>query len=228
MKKKSAFTLIELLVVVSIIAILMALLFPVISSYMERGRSMTCLNNLRSLGTGIIQYMSDSKGSFFPRQAPTEDMWANALRSNYVKDWRSFRSPFDKVSLARPNADSVPVPGAGLAVVPISYGLNDNLFDTFEGKWKAPTSTLILGAAAVDTSVQSKLPVFRPDAISSANVSIKPTGLAGSYTKYGTHQLRTKLIVLYADNHVSDTEWDKFCEADSNKGKRQWDPFYEE
>lgn len=228
MKKKSAFTLIELLVVVSIIAILMALLFPVLANYMQRGRSMTCLNNLRSLGTGIIQYMSDTKGSFFPRQAATEDMWANALRTTYVKDWRTFRCPFDKPSQARPNADSIPVPGAGLAVVPISYGLNDNLFDTFEGKWKAPTSTLIMGAAAVDTSIQSKEAVFRADAVSSANVAIKPTGLAGSYTKYGTHQLRTKINVLYADNHVSDTEWEKYCEGESNKGKRQWDPMFEE
>ena len=63
MKKKSAFTLIELLVVITIISILMAMLFPVLSGYMERARAMTCLNNLKRLGQGITQYLSDSKGS---------------------------------------------------------------------------------------------------------------------------------------------------------------------
>ena len=222
MKKKSAFTLIELLVVITIIAILMALLFPALSGYMERARSMTCLNNLKSIGTGITQYLSDSKGSFFSKSATAEEVWPKALKNAYLKDWRAFRSPFDKVSATRPSADKDPAPDP----VPISYGLNDALFDTFNGKWNAPTSTLILGSVAVDTTTVSKDVLFRADANASQSLSIQPT--AASSESFGTHRLRTGINVLFADSHVSDMEWSKFSENTSTKGKRQWDPTYED
>ena len=224
MKKKSAFTLIELLVVVSIIAILMALLFPVLSGYMERARATGCLNNLKSLGQGITQYLSDSKGSFFRKDAAGDEIWPVALHSNYVKDWRSFRSPFDKFTALRPSADKDPAPDP----VPISYGLNDNLMNTFDGKWTAPTSTLIMAAPAVDTTILSKLPTFKADANSKTIVTVKPVGNPNDYSKYGTHRLRTALNVLFADGHVSDMEWSKYVDNASAKGKRQWDPAYED
>ncbi len=223
MKKKSAFTLIELLVVVSIIAILMALLFPVLSSYMERARATNCLNNLKSLGVGITQYLSDSKGSFFAKDAAVDEKWANALYKNYVKDWKSFRSPFDKITAARPAADSP----AALGKEPISYGLNQNLFDTFDGKWKASTSTLIMASAAVDTVKVSKIPIFRDDALAISSVTIGPVSVNAAQS-YGTHRLRTGINVLFADSHVSDMEWNKFTENYTTKGKKQWDPFFEE
>ncbi len=222
MKKKSAFTLIELLVVVTIISILMALLFPVLAGYMEKARSMDCLNNLKTLGQGITQYMSDSKGSFFAKNAPVDEIWPNALKNVYVKDWRSFRSPFDKITKDRPSADKNPPPDP----IPISYGMNDNLFDTFEGKWKAPTSTLIMLAPAVDTTTSSKIVLFRADAVANTSVSIKPLGTTGSQN-YGTHRLRTAINVLFADNHVSDMDWAKFTDNTTTKGKYQWDPFYD-
>ncbi len=223
MKKKSAFTLIELLVVITIIAILVALLSPALSSYMERARAMTCLNNLKSIGQGITQYMSDSKGSFFRNDATGDEIWPKALNITYVKDWRSFRSPFDKITATRPSADKNPPPDP----VPISYGLNDKLFNTFDGKWTAPTSTLIMGSPAMDTTTVSSSPLFKTDALSSNSVSISAAG-ASSSNNYGTHRLRSALNVLFADGHVSDMEWVKFADNSSTKGQRQWDPLYVE
>ncbi len=56
------FTLIELLVVISVIAVLMAILFPVFNSVRELGRRAVCLNNMRQLTTAWLLYADDHDG----------------------------------------------------------------------------------------------------------------------------------------------------------------------
>lgn len=57
--KGPGFTLIELLVVIAIISILAAILFPVFARARENARRTSCLNNLRQIGLGMMQYMQD-------------------------------------------------------------------------------------------------------------------------------------------------------------------------
>ena len=58
-RKLSGFTLIELLVVIAIIAILAAILFPVFAQAREKARAITCVSNMREIGTAMLMYRQD-------------------------------------------------------------------------------------------------------------------------------------------------------------------------
>jgi prepilin-type N-terminal cleavage/methylation domain-containing protein/prepilin-type processing-associated H-X9-DG protein len=60
-RKRAAFTLVELLVVIGIIAILVAILFPLVNKARASARGVQCASNLRQVGSGLIRYFNDYK-----------------------------------------------------------------------------------------------------------------------------------------------------------------------
>ena len=68
---RRGFTLIELLVVIAIIAILAAILFPVLARAREKAKQASCLSNLKQLGLGLVMYVSDHDDTFPGRAATT-------------------------------------------------------------------------------------------------------------------------------------------------------------
>jgi prepilin-type N-terminal cleavage/methylation domain-containing protein len=71
---KKAFTLIELLVVIAIIAILAAILLPVLSKATERGNRVSCVNNLHEQGIAFSIYGGENNNKYpdlrYPPFAP--------------------------------------------------------------------------------------------------------------------------------------------------------------
>lgn len=53
------FTLVELLITIAIIAILAAMLLPVLNKAREKAKAITCVNNLKQLGTAHSMYQND-------------------------------------------------------------------------------------------------------------------------------------------------------------------------
>ncbi len=61
-RSSRGFTLIELLVVIAIIAILAAILYPVLAAAKEKGRQTRCVANLKQLHIALICYVDDNNG----------------------------------------------------------------------------------------------------------------------------------------------------------------------
>ena len=131
---RRAFTLIELLVVIAIIAILAAILFPVLASAKASGKRAACLSQQRQVGIALTMYRDDSDGMNFafshavdpsrlnpttPLGATRENRWWNQIQP-YLKNLAILASPSDPGRKPHPLEDGL----MGRPLVPRSYVAN--------------------------------------------------------------------------------------------------------
>lgn len=100
LRQGAAFTLVELLVVIGIIALLAALLLPVLSHARRNAHRVACLNNLGQLGKAVQIYVGENGGRY-PRLSPRPSLnhdhpgLYEAMHS-YIHDQRLLRCPAEK------------------------------------------------------------------------------------------------------------------------------------
>lgn len=77
---KEGFTLIELLVVIAIIALLMAILMPVLGRARDQARTIGCRSNLKQYGIGMRMYLDDNEHYF-----PDAWTWLKSKSNDYAR-----------------------------------------------------------------------------------------------------------------------------------------------
>ena len=87
--RNQAFTVMELLVVVAVIAVLAAILLPVLAQARERGRQIKCLNHENQITIAAILYADDNDGNMCGERMGSEstNVWPAPPKPNHGKAW---------------------------------------------------------------------------------------------------------------------------------------------
>ena len=133
-QNRSGFTLIELLVVIAIIAILAAILFPAFAKARESARRISCVSNLKQIGTGIMQYTQEYDEKLPPAKDDAPAQWVVAIKP-YVQDTAIYTCPSN--TMATKMKDT-------------STGVYSNHYNVNGGSGESGKDNLVTSAASQD------------------------------------------------------------------------------
>jgi prepilin-type N-terminal cleavage/methylation domain-containing protein/prepilin-type processing-associated H-X9-DG protein len=214
-----AFTLIELLVVIAIIAILAALLLPVLSSAKNQARRIGCVNNVKQLQIGWNLYADDFSDLIVTNAWVPGDMNYADDATNLALLGESLLFPYCKATGLYKCPADVRLSPKSFVVSVRSYSMNTYLngYDTAAELADAP------GVYTVETKLsQITLPppsqriVFVDESentIDDGNFGIIPSRLGTSFSSvdhwnnYPTARHNNGAVFSFADGHATVMKW---------------------
>ena len=197
-RRTRGFTLIELLVVIAIIAILAAILFPVFAKAREKARQAACMNNLKQLGLGVMQYIQDNDELY-----PSGNNWHNSSAkltsqnpdANYMQGWKFQTFPYVKSDAVYKCPDDSNWSGiqGGEGYGGNSYG------GLFDGYYDSHYWGLNAGCSGIDDSFNPDgnvhISLAKPDGWPGPGADPNPTGRTG-VSNAAVNSPATKVMIM--------------------------------
>jgi len=189
-RSSPAFTLLELLVVIAIIAILAAILLPVLAKAKDRARSVQCQSNLKQWNLAFMMYVSDT--DLIPREGyrndgrvradnwanvrdpASNDVWYNALPHYF--DERPAKAYFSSLSGDRPKFYQVRIFHCPSARFPAGVGTYGEPFFSLAMNSKLIQPPVSPSASIPFSSIQlpSQTPLFLDARVSPGEAKVDP------------------------------------------------------